>query len=227
MELPDYWLPQPQFTVDSSLRSAFDDLLVQALAQGPASPVAYTLAAPRWQFLCYAASQAELALHGSPDPKISLFTPRQPLDLRAFGAQNAVYAAADGIWPMFFAILNRERYPGAIMNACIRVETPDGHTSGPFYFFSISRHLIDQYPWAPGTIYLLPRKTFSPEPPFPFGEASIFTHQLASLEPVVPLAKLQVYPEDFPFLSGVRFHDDNRLEEYAQVLSQGLPWPEF
>jgi len=50
--------------------------------------------------------------------------------------------------------------------------------------------------------------------------------QLASFEPVQPLAKLTVAPEDFPFLAQIRGHDDARLQEYADALQNGLPWPE-
>jgi hypothetical protein len=32
-------------------------------------------------------------------------------------------------------------------------------------------------------------------------------------------------PEDFPFLAQMRTHENDRLEEYAQALTLGLPWP--
>ena len=50
--------------------------------------------------------------------------------------------------------------------------------------------------------------------------------QLASLVPVKPFAKLEVLPEDFPFLKDIRGLDDNRLEEYGQAMASGAPWPE-
>jgi hypothetical protein len=40
-----------------------------------------------------------------------------------------------------------------------------------------------------------------------------------------PLAKLRVSPSDFPFLSQMLAHDDDRLAEYAQAMQQGAPWP--
>jgi hypothetical protein len=39
------------------------------------------------------------------------------------------------------------------------------------------------------------------------------------------LAKLMVTPEDFPFLTQIRGHDDQRLQEYATALQTGAPWP--
>jgi hypothetical protein len=64
------------------------------------------------------------------------------------------------------------------------------------------------------------------QPSIQAGVWRIHTSQLASLEAVAPLAKLVVSPQDFPFLAQVRFHDDARLADYAEAMTQGLPWPE-
>lgn len=225
-ELPSYWHPRPPATRDAATRAAFDNLLAEAIARGPGEATPYRLGVPMWQFLCYLADERGVALHGSPRPDIARFEPRQPHDLHDFGAQNAVYAAADGIWPLYFAILDRERTPTALNNACIRLTAPDGRVAGPYYMFSIGRHVIGRRPYTPGTIYLLPRESFVEEPPFPFGGAIVTTAQLASLQPVTPLAKLAVEPEDFPFLEQMRAHDDERLAEYAAAIQAGAPWPD-
>jgi hypothetical protein len=224
--LPSYWLRRPAAALSPSQQAEFDAVLEAALLAGPAQPLDYPLEAPKWQFLCYAAEQRGLALHGSLNTGIDLFEPRQASDLRAFGAQQAVYAASDGIWPMFFAIVDRARHPTSIMNGCIRLETPGGELSEPYYFFSVGRHVYPLRPYTAGAVYLLPGEAFGSEPPMPFGEAKVHIAQLASLEPVAPLAKLLVEPEDFPFLAEMRAHDDDRLEEYAAALSTGAPWPE-
>jgi hypothetical protein len=224
-ELPTYWHPRPALELDAATRAGFDAVLDAALAAGPAQPIDYHLAAPKWQFLCYLAEECGYALHGSLNPHITEFEPRQPIDLRAFGAQLAVYAAADGIWPMFFAIVDRERYPTSIINGCIRVQTPDGTVSPPHYVFSVGRHVIDQRPYRDGAVYLLPRDNFMVEPPIPFGPLLVHTAQLASLEPVRPLAKLAITPDDFPFLAQMLAHDDHRLAVYAEAMQQGAPWP--
>jgi hypothetical protein len=95
MQLPDYWLPRPAALLDSATRAAFDALLSAAAAGAPGAPIDYRLAAPKWQFLCYAAEQGGLALHGSSDLSIDRFEPRRAADLNEFGAQEAVYAASD------------------------------------------------------------------------------------------------------------------------------------
>jgi hypothetical protein len=206
-------------------RRACDALLVAAMAQGPERPFDYTLTIPKWQFLCYLAEQHNLALHGSGNGEITKFKPRQPQDLEAFGAQKAVYAAADGIWPMYFAIVDRTKSP-SIMNACVYLEAPDGSLGKPYYFFSISKQAVGRQPYGEGVVYLLPRHTFIRQPPMQTDSLRVHIAQLASMEAVVPLAKLVITPEDFPFLAQMRTHEDERLGVYAEAMSKGLPWPE-
>ena len=225
MKLPGYWLERPAGEPDLDTRRGFDRLLSAALASGQNPAIDYALPAPRWQFLCHAAEQHDVALHGSGDPGITLFEPRQSVDLNPFGSQKAVYAASDGIWAMFFAIVDRDRQAMSVNNACIRLVDGAGGGSGPFYFFSVSRAALAGRPWRSGTVYLLPRATFAGQPAVPFGAGQAQVAQLASPEPVRPLARLAVTPGDFPFLGQIRGHDDDRLEEYATALQTGAPWP--
>ncbi len=225
MELPEYWLLRPNVALTDDTKLAFDQLLQATLARGPNAVIQYTLPAPKWQFLCYLAEQHDLALHGSRDDQIAHFEPRQSNDLNEFGNRKAVYAAADGIWPMFFAIVDRSRYAMSVTNACIRLADGDGITHGPYYLFSVSQAAFAHRPWRTGTVYLLPRTTFEVQPPIPFGDSMVYVPQLASLLPVTPLARIEVAPEDFPFLAQIRGHDDARLQEYAAAMQSGAPWP--
>ena len=179
---------------------------------------------PKWQFLCHLADHHDIALHGSGDPNIALFEPRQSNDLNEFGNQKAIYAASDGLWAMFFAIVDRERVT-SITNACIRLADEAGTLHGPYYVFSVSQSALPTQPWRTGTVYLLPRSTFTLQPPMSFGSNQVHIAQLASFVPVQPVAKLTVTPEDFPFLMQIRGHDDQRLQEYATALQTGAPWP--
>ena len=226
MKLPDYWLERPAPGIDVPVRRAFDRLLKAALAGSEGSAIDYALPFPRWQFLCHVAEEHDVALHGSGNPDIALFEPRPAVDLNPFGRQKAVYAASDGIWAMFFAIADRDRHQMIVNNACIRLVDGAGQVSGPYYFFSVSRQALARRPWRAGTVYLLPRATFAPQPALPFGTAHVQVAQLASPQPVQPLARLAVAPGDFPFLDQVRGHDDERLEEYATALQTGAPWPD-
>jgi hypothetical protein len=151
---------------NSETTASFDRLLDQALERGPAHPVDYRLDAPKWQFLCYAADRTDVVLHGSGDPVIQLFEPRQPADTLEFSNRRAVFAATDGIWPMYFAILDRERHPTMMRcNSCTRISSTDGPLSEPYYFFSISRPALKQQPWRAGTVYILPAHSFEAQPP--------------------------------------------------------------
>lgn len=102
IRLPDYWLSRPADDPAPDVRGCLRrGLATRALGAGDSPSVDEVLPAPKWQFLCYLAEAHNLVLHGSGDPNISIFEPRQADDLSAFGAQRAVYAAADGIWAMF------------------------------------------------------------------------------------------------------------------------------
>jgi hypothetical protein len=224
MILPDYWLTRPRVNFDERTEIAFDELLSTTLGMDGCPTIPFTLPWPKWQFLCHLADQHDIALHGSGNPNITLFEPRQSNDLNEFGNQKAVYAASDGLWAMFFAIVDRERVR-SITNACIRLEEETGAVHGPLYIFSVSQSALASQPWRTGTVYILPRKTFTTQPPMTFGTSKVQIAQLASFEPIQPLAKLTVTPEDFPFLLQIRGHDDQRLQEYATALQTGAPWP--
>ena len=224
MMLPDYWLTRPGENFDERMRNAFDELLSTTLSIGGCPTIQFSLPWSKWQFLCYLADHHDIALHGSGDPDIALFEPRQSNDLNEFGNQKAIYAASDGLWAMFFAIVDRDRV-ASITNACIRLEEDSGTVHDPLYVFSVSQSALPHQPWRTGTVYLLPRRTFMTQSPMAFGAYQVHFAQLASFVPVQPLAKITVTPEDFPFLTQIRGHDDDRLQEYATALQTGAPWP--
>jgi hypothetical protein len=225
MMLPDYWLTRPGVSFDKKSQLAFDELLNTTLSSGGCPTIQFTLPWPKWQFLCHLADQHDIALHGSGNPNIAVFEPRQSNDLNEFGNQKAVYAASDGLWAMFFAIVDRDRVT-SITNACVSLVDETRTLHGPYYVFSVSQAALPKEPWRTGTVYLLPRSTFSVQPSMAFGASEVHFAQLASQVPVMPLAKLTVTPTDFPFLRQIRGHDDQRLEEYATALQTGAAWPQ-
>ena len=97
---------------------------------------------------------------------------------------------------MFFAVV--ERTGVIVTNACIRLVDPVGQIGEPHYFFSISRQALARPPWRQGTVYLLPKEGFIPDHPKPFGEFSVQVAQLASFDPVIPLARITVTPRTSP-----------------------------
>lgn len=212
--------------MDTETLAAFDRLLEQALTHGPECPIDYRLDVPKWQFLCHAAERGNLVLHGSGGPGIELFEPRQPADSLEFSNRRAVFAAVDGIWPVYFAVLDRERCPMMLCNACVRVCLATGELGAPYYFFSISDTALARRPWRAGMVYLLPADSFEIQPLLAVGDIRIQVAQAASPVPVRPAARLEVGPGDFPFLEQVRGHDDEMLRARIAADPDGFPWIE-
>jgi ferredoxin len=125
---------------------------------------------------------------------------------------------------MYYAILDRERYPMMLCNACVRVCPENGERSDPYYFFSISGSALRRRPWRTGTVYLLPGDTFEIQPRLAAGDVQIQVAQAASPVPVKPVAKLTVGPGDFPFLEQIRGHDDALLQARVAADPHGFPW---
>ena len=226
MQLPRYYLPRPPLDLDAATIDAFETLWMHIANSVGVVELSYSLPIPRWQFLCYLADHKPVVLHGSANPNLSELEPRQTNDVSEFGNRCAIYAASDGIWPLYFAILDREQYPMSLSNACFRVITPSGTRSEPYYFFSISQTALQHQPWQTGTVYILPSTSFEQQAPFISADAEIQVMQCASTEAVKPLAKLTVAPDDFPFLSQIRGHDDTVQWQRARADPNGFPWIE-
>lgn len=186
MDLPAYRLRRPELRSDPETEAAFDLILDQALAGGAERPIDYRLGVPKWQFLCHAAERGNLVLHGSGDPNIDLFEPRQPADPLEFRGRYAVFAATDGIWPIYYAILDRKGHPMMLCNSCVRVCSKTAEQGDPCYFFSISDTALRRRPWRTGTVYLLPGDTFELQPPLAVGDVRVQIAQTASPVPVKP-----------------------------------------
>jgi hypothetical protein len=224
LDILSYLLTRPPAELDPETRASFDALLSDTLEKGQGIEIDYNLPAPKWQFLCYLCDQKGLLAHGSGNPNIDEFEPRQSDDIGEFGNRKAVYAASDAIWAMYFAIVDRDRYVTSLTNACATIVEYDGSIHGPYYFFSINADALPHNPWRQGTIYLLPRDTFEHQGRQQFKGMTIEIAQWASLVPVTPLAKITVDPQDFPFLSQIRGHDPEVMRERAIADPEGFPW---
>jgi len=224
MQLPTYFLPRPSLDLTPAMLTAFARLYTEAVLPGHGGTLDYTLAAPKWQFLCWLCDTQDILLHGSGNPGIREFEPRKSNDLDEFGNRRAVYAASDGIWPLFFAIVDRDRYVRSLINACFRVVGADSARSDPYYFFSVNDDALPHQPWRLGTIYILPRAGFEQQPRESYRGAELDIAQWASLVPVQPLARVAVSPDDFPFLVRIRAHDIALVNQRADRNPKGFPW---
>ncbi len=225
MQLPDYFLPQPTANWDADTLVSFEQLFAKTVEPGTGAEIEYTLAAPKWQFLCYLCDHKPILLHGSGKADIDEFEPRQSNDVNEFGNRQAVYAASDGIWPIYFAVMDRDNYVTSLVNSCFRM-VEAGQKSESYYFFSINDDALPHKPWRNGMIYLLPKASFVQQVHERYRGVAIEMTQWASPVPVRPLAKLAVQPADFPFLAQIYPHDPAVIRKRAAGNPEGFPWIE-
>ena len=229
--LPDYWIERPPLTLDSSTHAAIEDFLSLGQPEGgdgllDVDPIVHARGGiTPWQFLSTLAERREIAFHGTGDPNIESFEPREPIDFAPFGHQNAVFATTDPIWAMFYAVVDRDRYRLTLNNGCVLLLDAEGRPGVPHYYFSITGDALREQPWRTGYVYFLPAETFVAQPAETFAGRVARVPQLASPVAVTPFARLQVTPGDFPFLAQIRGHEDSRLGEYAQAVMAAAPWP--
>lgn len=224
---PDYYLRRPPLPSEPALIAQFEALWAEIEASNTPLDLTGLLAGPRWSFLAYLADHKPVLFHGSGNPSLRKLVPRQANDIVAFGNQLAVYAASDGIWPIFYAILDREQSEVSLLNACFRQVKPDGSFDDPHYFFSIDDQAYERQPWRTGTIYLLPREGFVAKPSSYKRGMTLQIMEWASVNEVVPIARLTVGPQDFPFLNQVRSHNLAQLIKRANADPEGFPWLEL
>jgi hypothetical protein len=141
------------------------------------------------EYLRWLVAHRPVLLHGTADPDIEVFEPNDQTDWDGRPVR-AVFATSDGIWPIFFAVVNRARVR-SLRNGCLPGR------NGTSYWFSIEADPAHSDSWRDGFVYVLPRDGFTPHP---IGSEWTCPH------PVRPLTRLPVSPSDFPFLGRVLSH---------------------
>ena len=224
MKAPDWLLPRPPFDMSPEKQKAFEDLW-QLRNKG--NSIVYSLSYPKWQFLSYLCETKELVLHGSQNPDIEIVEPRQAKDIKVYSNQRAIYATTDGIWVIYFAILDRKNYPEmTLFDSCLCARTSADTFSDPMYFFSITHSILVQKPWSEGMIYILPRRSFEREASQQMQGVEIVIPHWISQVSVEPTGRLKVGPEDLPFLAQIHGHNNEKLAQLASADPNGYPWPE-
>lgn len=194
------FLSMPDLELDEFRVRAFEQALQSAAATGARALIDYSCDYPKADFLRYLVSHKELLLHGSNTADIDMLLPKRQSDFNG-KPMTAVFASGDGVWPIFFAVLDHERFRGSMRNGCF--VTADGKGADRrFYFFSINQEMLQLQPWTDGMVYVLPRASFRQT-----SRGAVRFDEWASEEPVQPLARLPVSPADFPFLPNVAGHD--------------------
>jgi hypothetical protein len=222
--IPDYWLKRPEFVLNEDDKESLGHLWQSLNFDN--IPWIEDLSVPKWVFLCWLTEEKEVFLHGSGNPNIGVFEPRAPnaKEDNDFSLQKAVFASSEGIWAMFYAILDRENSRLNFLNAAPRFKSDTGW-SEPRYFFSISEPAFEHKPWREGVVYILLKEGFAVEPPNQVaGGFTVQDPHWANLNAVKPLAKLKVKPEDFPFLEQIRGHDQEQVSARYKANPKGFPW---
>ncbi len=101
------------------------------------------------------------------------------------------------MWAIYFAILRRDA-PFGTRNGSMGVAGAGVYPR--WYSFSIRPPIDPETRFGPGSLYLLPRAPFRPEPPL---LGVIDTAQWVSPKPVRSFVRIDVAPDDFPFLDAV------------------------
>jgi len=190
-------LPPP--IVDPGTEARFSAVADELLAGE-----AVTVPEPRLDFLRWLAQSRAVVFHGSPRADLSvLSTERKSRDATAWGNQQAVYASTDPVWAIYFACLRRDGGWKGTKNGSM------GKAGGALYprryFFLHNRGSASPDRFGPGSLYLLSPRGFVADEPL---ARAIDTAHLVSREPVEPLARLDVTPDDFPFAHRIGYYRD-------------------
>jgi hypothetical protein len=164
-------------------REAMDALFARARAEGGVID-ASSIGFPVHDFLTHLVVQHRLLLHGTNDTKLDVIEPRPAHD---YGTHvEAVVAADDGIWPLFYAVVARDRVEG-VFTACMHLGRPPSLRR--FYVFRVfGANPHDETTWTHGAVYAVPPDGFRCE----------WGNEWLRSTSVTPLLQLLVQPSDFP-----------------------------
>jgi hypothetical protein len=183
-------LEGPPVTLSTGLRAEFDEIL----EGGRNGLIDYRLHVPKHEFLSYLVHARGFLLHGTASADLDEVRPMVATDYEA-RTLEAVFATSDGIWPLFFATLDRGR-AGSLWNGCYQVRR--GSVLHRYYFFFTEADPHEEAIWRDGVVYVLPREPFA---------RTWIPNEWVSRQPVRVAAKLAVSPTDFPLKGRVKRFD--------------------
>ena len=178
----------PAYAPTAAQSEELDALIAQARAEGgvidaSAAPVA------AHELLTHLVERHGLLLHGSNHAELDILEPRPAPD---FGTRvEAVAAADDGIWPLFYAVVARERIAG-VFTGCMHLGRRPSLRR--FYFFRVfGADPEEETTWTTGAVYAVPRDGFRRE----WGNEWLLNRK------VTPVLRVLVRPSDFPLRQSV------------------------
>lgn len=172
----------------------FEDIYFRAVQNS--GIINYQSEFPKYRFINYLIQEKNFVVHGSNNKNIDLFeTRRQTL----FNGRyvNAIFATKDGIWPIFYAILDRSKIVDNFRNGCIK-----SLNDRSYYFFSLTKETIVKDPWTSGMVYFLSSELFERT-----NNTRIYFDEWISKEVTKPVVKLEVRKEDFEYRNKISIHN--------------------
>ena len=147
----------PPVYTDPERRKVFDELIAAAREGDGTVPVA-ECPYPAHELLTHLVLQRGLLLHGSNNASLEVLEARPAHDLGT--VLEAVVTSDDAIWPMFYAVIDREPVK-ALFTGCVHVGRPPRLRR--FYFFAVDGDPADPGCWTDGVVYAMPRAGFRRE----------------------------------------------------------------
>ena len=177
----------PRVAGDRTRTETFERLIAAARA-GDGTVDATGCPYPLHELLTYLVDRHGLLLHGSNHTALEALEPQPARDLDT--ALLAVVACDDGIWPIFYAVVARDRIEGVI-TACTHMGR--GPRRRRFYLFAVVGAPARDSTFTDGVVYALPRHGFRCE----------WGNEWVSPVAVRPQLRIHVKPADFPLLDTV------------------------
>lgn len=164
------------------------DRVIAAARAGDGTVDASACPYPLHELLTHLVDGHGLLLHGSNHTALERLEPQPARDLDT--SLLAVVACDDGIWPIFYAVVARDRVDG-VVTACTHIGR--GSRRRRFYLFAVVGAPETDFTFTDGVVYALPRAGFRRE----------WGNEWVSPEAVTPQLRILVRPADFPLLDTV------------------------
>jgi hypothetical protein len=179
-------------------------LLDGCLKSGINQLIEYHLPYPKVDFLNYICDWRGFVAHGSITQDYSVLRPvRKSTDTSEFGTRQQIFCSPDGIWAIWFAILDKSKCH-LTENGCVRLGR--GQKRIKYYHFDLPEANKNDPPFSDGMIYIAQATDFPTRHHYPmldWLDAEI--EEWGSVSPVTPLVRLHVTPQDFPYLDKVQY----------------------
>jgi len=167
------------------------------LGEGLTLDKLYALPYDPLRMLRYLATGERYLFHGSNNREIARFEPRKQT-LYNGKPVHAVFASAEPLWSVFYAVFDRRKLEGSFRNGCLAYGTQRYH------YYSLNQATMRAEPWTSGALYVLPRERFRRA-----SSSKLRFDEWICEEPVEPLLRVEVQPQHFVFRDRVAVHGDH------------------